>query len=696
MACILYNALTYDDLVGEYQEVYTSFAAEARRRGYASCIRIHASMSAGDRVGVSEAQYDVANQTKVDGKKFLASFASEAWKSYFKELIELFVRDYGYQYVIFEGCEYCVDIPGSSDPFYARYAEEYPDAKYPTERRENADYFALQQAKATVVQEFFTDIIAHAKQLGAKHIGILPSYFTPSVRTCAGDMFNHSCNSGVLARVPGIDFVMSRMSREDVYNGLMRTGDELQESPELCLIEVLAHTSAKPTIAVDGLGDQAGLKPAPADFANDCTNAALAAAPCGFMGHWYGEGDVGNYGIPAAAAELTGKLGYPKAPVAFVFSYSGTRHSTPYNYETVFQFYEALIKEMIFKEHLPILTFHAETLQQDLIDHPEVQVLVFDEHFPLTAEQMLVIRDWWQGSQKRAAVAFGLGQGFSADVSFPGVQPSAAAYPGMLELIGLKHDEEDLVVRFEQPIALNDVSRVRRSAFLGEDLAPRITAIAGLKRVFGSRANVLYEAEHADTRLPVVVEWRDRSTLAIFCGFGLSRETADMAVKAIAYAMQEMDVPAQIIDSCSEGILWNSNKHDYVILTNMKDNAGAATARPGRANLWDCQARAFLPDGDPIISVEPHSIRVFRVVGRRSKFLDVLGCSCMHSLMNGAGRAEIELLAGKKTVFVLRNSPKEIIVDGRASTITQEVVDGVYYVTLLQCPPGDRKISLKW
>jgi hypothetical protein len=653
-------------------------------------------MSAGDRIGVSEAQCDLSNKPEVDGKKFLASFASEVWKAYFKELIELFVRDYGYQSVIFEGCEYCVDIPGSSDPFYTWYAEKYPDAKYPTERRENADYITLQQAKSEVIQEYFTDIVAHAKQFGAKQVGIIPSYLTPSVKACPGETFNHSCNSGVMARVPGVDFVMSKMSREDVYNGLMRTGDELQQSPELCLIEALAHTSVKPTIVFDGAGDQAGRKLAPADFANDCTNAALTVAPCGFMGRWYGEGDGGDYGLPPAVVELTGKLGYPKAPVAFVFSYSGTRHATPYNYETVFPFYEALIKEMIFKEHLPILTFYAETLKQDLIDHPEVQVLVFDEHFPLTSEQMLVLRDWWQVAKKRAAVVFGMGQGFCADVSFPGVQPSAQAYPGMLELIGLRHDKEGFVVRFEKPIALNEVSRVRRSAFLGTDLAPRISAIAGLRRVFGSRANVLYEAEYADTRIPVVAEWRDRSTLAVFCGFGLSRETADMAVKAIAYAMHEMDVPTQIIDSCSKGILWNSNKNDYVILSNLSDNTGFATARPGRANLWDCQTRAFLPDGDPSISVEAHSIRVFRVVGRRSKFLDVLGCLCMHSLMDGAGRAEIELLAGKKTVFVLRNSPKEILVDGKASTITQEVLGGVYYVTLQQCPPGDRKISLKW
>ena len=74
----------------------------------------------------------------------------------------------------------------------------------------------------------------------------------------------------------------------------------------------------------------------------------------------------------------------------------------------------------------------------------------------------------------------------------------------------------------------------------------------------------------------------------------------------------------------------------------------------------------------------------------------MIGASYLRKLTDGAGRADIELLAGRKTTFVLRASPREIRVDGKHCTITQEVINGAYHVTLTQCPPGEHKIELKW
>jgi hypothetical protein len=350
---------------------------------------------------------------------------------------------------------------------------------------------------------------------------------------------------------------------------------------------------------------------------------------------------------------------------------------------------------MAFKAHVPMLTFHAETLDRDLKEHPEVQLLIFEEHFPLTAEQMLVIRNWWQSTERRAAIAFGAGAGYSADPNLFGLQPCVGSFPGILELIGIRQ-EEGMSVAFDEPVELNDVSRVRRSAFLSDEEPTKVQRVANARRIFGSRANVLYELEVDDAKVPVVAEWRDRSTLAVFCGFGLSAETASMAEKAISYALKEVNAPALMVDSCSDGILWNINANNYLVLSNVSDDEGSAVGRPGRANFWDVREQRMLPDGDPDIRIAPHSFNLYRVVGRRSKFFDIQGALCLRRLIDGAGRAEIEILAGRKTVLVLRNSPKEIQVDGKSCTISQEVVGGAYYVTLLQCHPGERIISLKW
>ncbi|MEN6415989.1 MAG: hypothetical protein ABFD49_05590, partial [Armatimonadota bacterium] len=677
------------------------FVTEAHKRGYPACIQIQSTICAGDKIGLEEAQYDIDNNPERWGTSgFFASFASEAWKDYLKKLTTLFVKQYGFDYVVFEEPMSKVDIPGTSDRFYTKFVAENPDIKYPEMCEESAEYLLVQNAKASVLEDFYTDLIDHAKSIGAKKAGVMPWFFIPTIENTPASTLNTSCNISRIARIPGLDFLVVRMQPDNIFADTMHTGDEMSRSPKLNYIEVLAHALGKDVIAVSNPTNEhvTDSPMIPFEFSRDTILSSLAAAPCGFTRHWYDQ----NYGkddaymdVLCQAADAARRLGRPKSPVAFVFSYSGTRHANPLTAETVFSHYWALAKRMAFDAHIPMLTFHADTLDQDLKEHPEVQVLVFEEHFPLSAEQMLVIRNWFQSTVRRAVIAFGAGTGFSADPELPGSQPCASAFPGILKLIGIRQ-EEGLTINFDEPVELNDISRVRRSAFLTDDEPTTVKRVADVRRIFGSRASVLYEIGIDESKVPVVAEWRDRSTLAIFCGFGLNSDTASMAEKAVSYALKEVNAPAMTIDSCSEGVLWNINASDYIILSNVSDEEGHAVGRPGRANFWDVREQKMLPDGDPQIKIAPHSFNLYRLVGRRSKFLDVQGASCLRRLTDGAGRAEIELLAGKKTVLVLRNSPKEIQVDGKACTISQEVIDGIYYVTLLQCHPGERFISLRW
>lgn len=703
---IAYNAFyahSYDDVVGKLRSAYADFAAEAQRRGFPACIQIQSTVCAGDRVGIEEAQYNINNEPERWGERgFFGSFASTAFRDYLKEITDIFIKEYKYDCVVFEEPMYRVDVPGTQDRFYALFKERYPDVKYPEMPRETPEYLRVQQAKSEVLLDFYSDLVAHAKEAGAKKVGIMPWFFIPTIENTPPNTLNTSCNIGEIAQIPGLDLLVARMQPDNIYVNTMRTGDELQTSPVLYYFEVMAHSMGKDLITVTNPTDEYTDYPAcpliPEDFYKNSVTSAVAAAPGGFTRHWYGQNygkDDAHMSVLTEAMECASRLGQPGSPVAFVFSYSGTRHFEPYTYETVFPFYWEFAKQMAFAAHRPMLTFYAGTLEQNLAQHPEVQVLVLDEHFPLAVDEMMAISRWWQSNAKRAVVAFGSGLGYVADHNFAGQQPCGGSYPGVFELIGLRQ-EENPQLALDEPVRLKDVSRIRRSAFL-EGMEPlEVSKIANVRRIFGSRASVLYEVDVHDTKIPVVAEWRDRSTLALFCGFGLSRHTAEAAVRAVNYALKEVDSPPALIGSCSEGVLWNVNKNGYVVISNTADKPGSAVGRPGRANFWSCDSRQLLPDGDQVFEIPPNSFRIYRVVGRRSKFFDVHGASYLRNLIDGAGRAEIDIWAGKKTVLVLRASPREIVVDGKPSTVTQEVKDGVYYVTLQQCPPGERKISLKW
>jgi hypothetical protein len=557
----------------------------------------------------------------------------------------------------------------------------------------------MQQVKAEAATRCCLELAAYAKEIGAKRVGMVPQVFLPNTREKADRLPHATSDPGRFILSDDVDFIISGLEAGKIYSGELIPVGEPAKNPWLCFSEITAESSSKPVITsmspvADGA--KAKAKALPLDFYKDTLLCALAAGASGFIGQDYGSDQSDYADLVDEAGLYASRLGQPHSPLAFVFSESGARHISPNDHATTFAHYGAFSEQMANRAHMPFLTFHAETLQGSLAEHPEVKVLVFDEHFPLSVEQMLVIRDWWQGTEKRAIIAFCSGLGLSADPSLPGSRPSAQALPGVLELIGLKQDMDQPVFTMDKPMALRDVSRVRRAALFGDKPPQTLSKIANVRRVFGSRASVLYELDAEEPKIPVVAEWKDRTTLAIFCGFGLDAETAEAAECAVRYMLKETDCLPVMLTDCTDGILWNINKHGYLVIANVSDKQGAATGRPGRSMFWDCKRQQMLPEGDVAFTVAPHSFEVYRVVGRRSKFFDIKGISYLRSLVDGAGKADIDVVAGKETTLVLRASPKDIIVDGKASTITQEVINGAYHVTLQQCPPGDRKIGLKW
>jgi hypothetical protein len=687
----------YHSATERFRQAYTDFAAQANQLGVPACLRIPTSVLTGSQLGVEEAQHDEHNKPVLaqDGA-YLASPASQAWRSYIKDIITLAIKDFGFDWVVIEEPAYRVNVPGTNDRIGQVFSERYPDASYPTTCEETPEYLLLQQAKADTILDFCLGLAADAKEAGAAKVGIVPRVLMPDTQDKAAGIPRTACDSGQFAHSQSVDFILSDLAPGKVYSGAVYPANDPEGSLTSFYVEVKSYATSKPIITAAGADDD---ETVPTDFQQSALLSALAAGASGFTGHECGSPPAGEPGLAqllSEAAEYTGRLGQPWSPVAFVFSDSACRHTAPNDYQSIFGHYWAFANHLAAHGHLPLLTFHAETLHASLAEHPEVRVLVFEEHFPLNVEQMLVIRDWWQGIEKRAIVAFGSGVGLSADPGLTGSQPFTKALPGVLELIGLRQDMDEPIYQFESPMKLRDVSRVRRSAFLSAKPEQMLSKITNVRRVFGSRASILYEADLDDPKIPIVSEWKDRTTMAIFCGFGLEPDTAEAAELAVRYALKECDTPISVIGDCTDGLLWNINKNGYIVMSNISDSPATAVGKPGRNTFWDCKAQKMMPEGDITFTIPPRSFGVYRVVGRRSKLFDIRGVLFLRSLIDGAGKADIDIVAGQTTTFVLRASPKEISVDGKASTITQQVINGAYHVTLQQCPPGDHRISLKW
>ena len=117
-------------------------------------------------------------------------------------------------------------------------------------------YLRVQQAKSEVLLDFYSDLVAHAKEAGAKKVGIMPWFFIPTIENTPPNTLNTSCNIGEIAQIPGLDLLVARMQPDNIYVNTMRTGDELQTSPVLYYFEVMAHSMGKDLITVTNPTDE--------------------------------------------------------------------------------------------------------------------------------------------------------------------------------------------------------------------------------------------------------------------------------------------------------------------------------------------------------------------------------------------------------------------------------------------------------
>ncbi|MDO8585954.1 MAG: hypothetical protein Q7T82_02840 [Armatimonadota bacterium] len=715
VAYAAYYAQPPKEVFDECRQAYTSFAQDAHKRGLPACVQIQTTVAHPEAVDIDEAQYHLDNAPDmfVDGS-FFASFASEKWKAFLKELTRVFVEDYGYDWVVFEEPMYRVDIPGHKDRFYALFKEEYPNVDYPLERDETEGYLKVQKLKADVLVRFYEDLAAHAKSVGATKTGIMPWFFIPTIENTPEGTLNTSCDIGRIAGLDDVDFLVVRMQPDNVYVGTMRTGDDMERSPLLYYPEVLAHATGKPVMAVTNPVDEHTNNPdswefrvsaatselplIPLEFFQKALLASLAAAPNGMTRHWYGQ----RYGADSAHMEFmtpvnrfVNRLGNPVSPVAFLFSYRGGRHAAPYTYETAWRSYWAIAKQLMFNEKLPMRTLYADSLAKGLESAPETRVVILDERFPISIAQARILRQWWQAAPGRAVLVFGGGLGFSADEETPGEQPLADAFPQILRTIGVRQHAEPRVELPNGQAKLTHVSRATRTAFLGRQVEVSVDRIANVERIFGSRSAVIYADERTGT--PVVIKSNGADGLGIFCGLGLSESTAGIAAQIVKYALHRLGTSPPAIQGVGEGLLWSETRAGYVVVANASDAPTRATLPHGICVMWDVVNGKLLPrDSSSTLDLEPLSFRLFRRVGKRSKLYDIVDAVYVVSVVDGAGRADISAFTRSRISFITKVTPNEAMVDGRNVDFSVTDLGAAYEVTIESLTTGDHLISLRW
>ncbi|MEN6372124.1 MAG: hypothetical protein ABFD64_08950 [Armatimonadota bacterium] len=701
IACNSYCSIPLKDVTESLLLPYRRFASEAKSRGYKACIYINSIISCGDAVGITEAQYRLDNSpARLSDNCFHASLASTDWRNYLKELTRLFVQDYGYTCVIFADPMQCIDIPGTMDRFYERFLSAYPDVSYPKERSETPEYLKLQQLKADVLIDFCRDLSSHAKSVGAEQVGVMPRMFTPDAEIAHEGTLSTCCESGRIAALPDVDFLAVRLNLDDIYAGNLRTGDEMERSPLICYAEVLSHCVGKPVMAMISTekecGKQTNTSQIPQEFVDKALLASTAAAPNGLMAKWTGtvnDQSVIRSNFLSKSNRMLERTGLQRTPIAFVISETGLRHAEPYSYKTVWQFYWQIARRILYCEKQPMLTLCAEALEENLSMNPQVSILLLEEHFPLTKLQIDFLERWWTDAPGRSIVIIGSGTGFSADPDKPGLQPISESFPGLLDKLGIKQ-ESPYTINTEKG---NKVILKRRycdhSALPPDEIELDEAGIANSRRIFGSHNNVMYSDSNDR---PVITKWSSGSSLGFFCGLD-SHSAAPIVARIIRYALHAHKAFLSPVTSSDDNmVLWNGTRDGYILAVNFSDNTADLSVHRPPYTYWDVLEQRLVRDSKVELKMPPSSMRTYKWTNKTAKLYDVVQAVHIKSIAAGAGRAEIVLTTGQKTAFIVRNEPREILVDGSAAQFHVERSGPFCVVKPVGVKPGDHIIILRW
>lgn len=723
-----YYAFPWKDTVGKLKPFYLDFAKQAHKLHMAAIMQIQSTVAYLDDIPLTEAQLYLDNTPHIYahfsewGKKnFFGSYASEVWLEYLQKLTKLFVQDYGYDWIVFEEPMYIVDIPGMKDRFYEVFKQRYPNLPYPTKHLETVSYVKVQELKQELQLRFYERLTNYAKKVGAKKVGIMPWFFSPTNENTPSETFHTACSTGQMIMLPNLDFVVVRMQPDNIFaDAMLNTSGEA--SPRLYYLESLAHTLGKPIIVVDNPTNEHPTpqfpqeRLIPVDYFMRCTLAIIAASPNGITRHWYGKNykqEESQMELYTAINEFLPRLGYPQSAFAFVYSHRANWHTLPLKPFEVWKNYWHFTRALLFDYKFPVHTFYAESIAECFNRNPQVQVLVFNEYFPLTKEEVDLVEQWWTAKPNRFLIYFGSGNGYSPNSDRKGWNPDILESPYILRLFGIEAPTETKtakgISKFIEP-EITDFgidlmftgTNYTQDAFWGKELNIATPQVAKVKIKETQSTEIFYSG---NTNLPLVtMRTNKQGNKALFIGLSLLWERGLPPIReVIRFANNQLNLHRWVTNP-SQGILWTRNKWNYLVMSNLENEPGMATVQlPNHSKLWDVKQSRFMIEetqrSENIqkthIDIPGYSFRVFRFVDADDQLIDISGMITILDMQTTKKNLWIKLMSKAPILLLLKSAPSVVAANRkRTKPILEKLEDRV--AIMVKCSVGENEIELKW
>ncbi len=712
---VAYNAFYAFPLAevrGRFKEPYRDFVRIAHEHGLRACVQIQSTVGFLDDVGIENAQYYADNTTyiyrhfiKYGKKNFFGSYAAPGWLEYIKTITDI-LRDYGYDWVVFEEPMFRADIPGTKDKFYERFKETYPDLEYPTRQDDSVAYQRVQELKSRVLLEFYQKLCAFAKKIGFEKCGIVPWFFVPTFENTPMESWNTCCHLGKLTFLPELDFIVVRMQPDNVYAEatIASRGEGI---PQIAYLENLSQNLGKPIISVNNptnehirLSADTPDNILPYGYFARFTLAAAAAVPNGMTRHWYKkdyENDKAHMDLMTHTNRYLPRLGSPHSPVALVFSHTGMNRTVPRPWTEAWKSYWFLAHHLLYEEKYPALTFFADTLSESLQRHPETQLLIFGEYFPIPPDEINLIEEWLNADPSHRILYIGARNGYryAPDALYHDFEHRP---PEMLRLFGCETDKK---VRTSSPgeyVRLELATTVAADAFLGISPVIRCCACGSPAILKDADIDVLYTA--GEQKEPVIFRRKtENGGYALYVGLSTDGTANDLPLRRIVdVLLNDAGIPLEhypLVKRTSRAILWNRTANKFVFIANCDDENGRYKILRSDVKIWDVRSSAMLPT-PAVFSIPPFDFHVLKILEKGDRLLDVQGQIYLTRIEEKSDGVKVAGYFQKTITAKFTQKPSTVSFSGEEIPFTTNATGEVFIIKVELPATGDGRITFSF
>lgn len=703
--CAFY-AKPWDMIVNEQKDAYKNFADEAHKRGYYACCQIQSTIAWADDVPLTEAQMNHDNKPVVyehykgtERKNFFASHASPVWRDFMKKVTEFYVKECGIDWIVYEEPMWIFDVPGSKDPLVKIFKQRYPDLEFPTSHNETIEYLKMQELKQDIYIEFYSDLMRHAKSVGAKKTGIMPWFFIPTYENTPQENYYTACDTAKFIYQPDLDFIVVRMQPDNIYAEAV-FNDHGEGTPRVYFTETMAHSIGKQVIVVNNPTNEhcsfyhPDERLIPIEYFKECTLAALAAAPCGMTRHWYSkhyDSDSSHMDFMAEINRYLGRLGDPVAPAAFVFSFAGAYHSRPAKWLQSWPAYWNAARTLQFDKGMPMQTFFAGSLVECLEWNPEVRLLIFSDMFPVPDDEVALVERWLNEKPGRGILYFGSNHGYSYTPDKVTETGEMYTPPALFRLFGLDTDRPVSKMHIYDSCDIYFTGRDQSSAVLGENYHLKSHSL-GIPAFSNKKPpEVIYS--HFGTDKPVITAmYHQHDNPAVFVAGSLRWDAAQPPLFELVNAILGDGFKPAVIEA-DKNVLWSLTRNGYIVISNLNAETSTAVINSGQGILYNVREGKVQGGDSCNLEIPGRDFAIYRRVADPGKLVDIDGLLYWDKLREEEKKTCFHILSNGELCLKVLEVPDEIMINCEKIEFEFKTVGEIFEISL-KLERGDYNIEL--